>query len=171
MKRILLTIVLGLILCGVSFAEGADAIDKNVINFKLCCSEQNLNCIKVIANMNNEELFVEEAPVITVDDIASAETVANPPPEGIPHPEGWHYLDIRLKFTDNGAKRLSAITSQNIGKRMAIFIKGNLIMAPKIVETITDNTLIITGRFSRQETISFADSINKAIAEKNSSSK
>jgi len=55
---------------------------------------------------------------------------------GIPH--------ISLQFDETGTKALENLTSQNIGKRLAILIDGEVIIAPVIHEAITKGSAQIT---------------------------
>ena len=50
-----------------------------------------------------------------------------------------------------GAKRFGRVTSDNIGKRLAIILDNKIISAPSIREPITGGKGIITGQFSFQE--------------------
>jgi preprotein translocase subunit SecD len=70
---------------------------------------------------------------------------------------------IRIIFTDEGAKRLSEVTRQNIGKRLAIIIEGQIYSAPKIQPAITSGTAEIAGSFNAQEARDFVASINKTL--------
>ncbi len=71
---------------------------------------------------------------------------------------------IDCKFTSEGKKRFAEITSQNVGKRIAIIINGKLVTVPKIAAPITAGNLEITGHFNEQEAKGLAAKINAAIA-------
>ena len=45
-----------------------------------------------------------------------------------PRPESY----IRFKFTEEGTKILEKVTSENFGKKLAILVNGQVIVAPKV---------------------------------------
>lgn len=55
---------------------------------------------------------------------------------------------VRVDFNDEGKKLFGDLTSNNVGRFMAIFLDGNLISAPVIQDKITDGTAIISGNFT-----------------------
>ncbi|HWB34055.1 MAG TPA: protein translocase subunit SecD [Candidatus Paceibacterota bacterium] len=55
---------------------------------------------------------------------------------------------VRVDFNSDGTKLFSDITSNNVGRTLAIFLDGNLIEAPTIQDKITDGTAIISGGFT-----------------------
>ncbi|MBI3952443.1 MAG: protein translocase subunit SecD [Candidatus Doudnabacteria bacterium] len=58
---------------------------------------------------------------------------------------------ISLQFDAEGTKKFSDITSRNIGKRVAIFLDGQILSAPTVQSAITDGRAVITGQFSVDE--------------------
>jgi len=59
--------------------------------------------------------------------------------------------EILLEFNPEGAELFRQITSQNVGKRLAIFIDNSLISAPNVNEEISGGKAQITGQFTVQE--------------------
>jgi protein-export membrane protein SecD len=55
---------------------------------------------------------------------------------------------VRVDFNDEGKKLFGDLTSNNVGRSMAIFLDGNLISAPVIQDKIIDGTAIISGNFT-----------------------
>ncbi|HVZ75656.1 MAG TPA: protein translocase subunit SecD [Candidatus Paceibacterota bacterium] len=55
---------------------------------------------------------------------------------------------VRVDFNSDGTKLFSDITSDNVGRTLAIFLDGALIEAPVIQDKITDGTAIISGGFT-----------------------
>ncbi|MDD4954780.1 MAG: hypothetical protein PHP17_01930 [Candidatus Omnitrophica bacterium] len=166
-KRIFMISALSLLFIPLLFAETAGGTDKNIVNFKLCCAVQNKDCDKTILKLpsgKTEEIFVESKPVLTIDDIVSASAVTVPVYiKGI----RLQHTSIVLKFTDKGKEKLREITSKNINKQMAVFINGNLIMAPFIKMPVSGGEIEITGgpAEEKEEAKSLVDTINKAIEE------
>jgi preprotein translocase subunit SecD len=101
-----------------------------------------------------EVLFVQKTALLDQTDLKSAEVSTNSP---------TFAPRIRIIFTDEGAKRLSEVTRQNIGKRLAIIIEGQIYSAPKIQTAITSGTAEIAGSFNAQEARDFVASINKTL--------
>lgn len=59
---------------------------------------------------------------------------------------------IGLQFNDDGAKLFEQITSENIGKTIAIYLDGQPLSAPpRVNEAISGGNAIITGNFTPQE--------------------
>lgn len=58
---------------------------------------------------------------------------------------------IALQFDAEGTKKFADITSRNIGKRVAIFLDGQILSAPTVQTAITDGRAIITGQFTVNE--------------------
>lgn len=67
---------------------------------------------------------------------------------------------VRLEFNDEGKKLFGDITSQNIGKPIAIFLDGKVLSAPTVQTAITDGTAIITGNFTIQDAKDLATRLN-----------
>jgi len=58
---------------------------------------------------------------------------------------------IALQFDAEGTKKFSDITTRNVGKRVAIFLDGQVLSAPTVQTAITDGRAVITGQFNVQE--------------------
>lgn len=58
---------------------------------------------------------------------------------------------ISLQFDSEGTKKFAEITQKNVGKRVAIFLDGQILSAPTVGTAITDGRAVITGQFSVQE--------------------
>ena len=58
---------------------------------------------------------------------------------------------ISLQFDAEGTKKFADITQRNIGKRVAIFLDGQILSAPTVQTAITDGRAVITGQFTVQE--------------------
>lgn len=69
---------------------------------------------------------------------------------------------IMVSFNNAAARKLHEITKNNIGKKLAIIINGEIVMAPEIIEEVPGGDIQITGSFSIQE-------VKEAVALLNSS--
>lgn len=63
---------------------------------------------------------------------------------------------VSLTFDSNGARLFERITSQNVGKRLAIVLDGNVHSAPSIREAIAGGRAQITGSFTYDEATDLA---------------
>jgi SecD/SecF fusion protein len=57
---------------------------------------------------------------------------------------------VSFRFNTQGGRRFGAITSQNVGKNLAILLDGEVISAPRINSAITGGSGIIEGGFTVQ---------------------
>jgi preprotein translocase subunit SecD len=67
---------------------------------------------------------------------------------------------VRLEFNSEGQKLFSEITSQNVGKQIAIFLDGQPISAPTVQTPITDGVAVISGNFKPEEAKELATRLN-----------
>jgi SecD/SecF fusion protein len=67
---------------------------------------------------------------------------------------------VTIEFNSEGAKLFEEITSRNTGKRVAIFVGGELISAPNVNEKITGGRAQITGDFTVEEATTLARDLN-----------
>jgi preprotein translocase subunit SecD len=58
---------------------------------------------------------------------------------------------ITLQFDSEGAEKFAAITRKNLGKRVAIFLDGEILSAPVVQSEIVNGQAIITGQFEVKE--------------------
>jgi len=68
--------------------------------------------------------------------------------------------EVLLEFNADGAKLFKDITSANIGKRIAIYVDGSLLSAPKVNEEIPDGKARITGTFTKKEAQDLVRNLN-----------
>ncbi len=68
--------------------------------------------------------------------------------------------EVILNFNDEGAQLFEKITSENIGKQLAIFLDGQPISAPVIQETIPGGKATITGKFTATEARDLVRNLN-----------
>ncbi|MEZ7820876.1 MAG: protein translocase subunit SecD [Patescibacteria group bacterium] len=68
--------------------------------------------------------------------------------------------EVTLSFDDTGKKLFAEITEKNVGKRVAIFLDGNVISAPTVNTAITGGEAVIGGGFSLQEAKELSTRLN-----------
>jgi len=95
-----------------------------------------------------EKLLVEKKVVLKGDTIVDATTEFSQ--------TGFNQPYVSIEFNNKGGALFSAITAENIGKRLAIVLDGTVYSAPVIREKIPSGRAQITGSFSVQESSDLA---------------
>lgn len=67
---------------------------------------------------------------------------------------------VVLHFTPDGAALFEKLTSENVGRTLAIFLDGQPISTPTIQEAIPDGNATITGNFTPQEARELVQNLN-----------
>jgi hypothetical protein len=67
---------------------------------------------------------------------------------------------INLKITPTGVAKLAAVTKNNVGKKMAIVIDEQLLLAALIVEPLNDPVFQLTSTYNNKEASAIVDRIN-----------
>lgn len=71
--------------------------------------------------------------------------------------------EIHVELSDEGKELFAAVTKENLNKRLAIVMNGQLYAAPVIRSEIPDGKVQITGHFTEEEAQQLAAKINEAI--------
>lgn len=75
--------------------------------------------------------------------------------QGISEPE------VLLQFDEEGTKLFSEITKRNLGKKVAIYLDGEIQMAPVVQSEITNGQAVITGNYTVKEAKDIAQRLNE----------
>lgn len=67
---------------------------------------------------------------------------------------------VSIEFDSEGGDLFEEITERLVGKRLAIFVGGQLISAPNVNEKITGGSAVITGNYNVQEALQMANDLN-----------
>lgn len=67
---------------------------------------------------------------------------------------------VSIQFNDEGARLFEEITDRNVDKRIAIFVGGEYISAPRVQEKIAGGKAQITGQFTSEEAKKLAQNLN-----------
>lgn len=67
---------------------------------------------------------------------------------------------VQITFDDEGARLFQELTRNNVGKRLAIFVGGQLVSAPTVQQEITGGTAVITGTNNYDEANQLALDLN-----------
>jgi preprotein translocase subunit SecD len=68
---------------------------------------------------------------------------------------------VVINLDDQGKEIFCAITAENIGSPMAIFVGGNLLTAPNIQSKICGGTAEINGSFTTESAKQLSDALNE----------
>jgi preprotein translocase subunit SecD len=104
-----------------------------------------------------ETLEVQKTPLLDYTAISSA-TVIRDQSSGAPA--------ISIEFSEEGKELFAAVTKENINKRLAIVLDGQLYSAPVIRSEISGGKAQITGSFTEEQARELAAKINDAISGK-----
>ena len=117
------------------------------LTFRLVSKDDGFGVEKLILSENKEELTVNKRVVISGDNLVDAQpqfdNQSNQP-------------IVRFSLDRLGAKKFGKITTENVGRRLAIVLDNSVISAPQIREAITGGTGTISGGFSFQESTDLA---------------
>lgn len=75
--------------------------------------------------------------------------------QGVGEPE------VALQFDEEGTKLFAELTKKNIGKQIAIFLDGQLQLAPTVNVEITNGQAVITGNYTFKQAKDVADRLNQ----------
>ncbi|MFH1444851.1 MAG: protein translocase subunit SecD [Candidatus Peregrinibacteria bacterium] len=67
---------------------------------------------------------------------------------------------VQIAFDEEGGKLFQELTKNNVGKRIAIFVGGDLVSAPTVQQEIIGGTAIITGSSNFEEAQRLAQDLN-----------
>lgn len=95
------------------------------------------------AQEDNEPLLLEKQAVLVGDALVDARINFSQ--------SQFNEPVVSLRFNAQGAQKFSEITTNNVGRRLAIVLDGNVQSAPRIKEAIPSGEAVITGRFSIEE--------------------
>ncbi|WP_395017575.1 protein translocase subunit SecD [Dongia sp.] len=86
------------------------------------------------------QLIVQKVPLLSGQNLTDAQQTF----------EGGGQPVVSFKFDSIGAKKFGQITSQNVGRRFAIILDGEIVTAPVIKDAILGGSGIISGSFTVQ---------------------
>ena len=67
---------------------------------------------------------------------------------------------VQIQFDEEGGKMFQELTKRNVGKRIAIFVGGDLVSAPTVQGEIAGGTAVITGSRTFEEAQTLATDLN-----------
>lgn len=75
--------------------------------------------------------------------------------------QGLSEPEVSLKFDDEGTKLFADITKKDIGKRIAIFLDGEVITAPTVQSEILNGEAVVTGNYTVEEAKTLVKRLNE----------
>jgi preprotein translocase subunit SecD len=120
-----------------------------------------------VQNEEAPELTVDENGAVTLDALLaqwkpsglSGKQLQRATPE-IQGSAGFNQPVVRLEFNEEGKELFAKITSENVGKPVAIVLDGQILSAPTVNEAITDGIAVISGSFSAEDVKILARRLN-----------
>ena len=117
------------------------------LTFRLVSNDDTFGSEKLILTDTDEELTVNKRVVISGDNLIDAQ----------PRFDNESNQPIVFFSLDRlGAQKFGKITSENVGRRLAIVLDNTVISAPQIREAISGGSGTISGGFSFQESTDLA---------------
>lgn len=102
--------------------------------------------VPMVLEDTKETIYVSPEAVITANDVKRARVQKGQLGEPT----------IAVSFKVEGANRLAAFTTANVGKRVALVVDGRVVSAPIIATPITEGMAVINGDFTKEEATQFA---------------
>jgi hypothetical protein len=84
-------------------------------------------------------VYLHEEVIVSNEDVAQSRVVAADAPSR---------FNIVLQFTTAGAEKMRQATADHVGRPIAILIDGEVVMAPRLREPISESALV-TGDFTK----------------------
>ncbi|HAR99800.1 MAG: Protein translocase subunit SecD [Candidatus Moranbacteria bacterium GW2011_GWC2_37_73] len=75
--------------------------------------------------------------------------------------QGLGEPEVSLQFDEEGTKLFAELTKKNLGKEIAIFLDGQLQIAPTVQVEITNGQAVITGNYTFKEAKDISDRLNQ----------
>ena len=116
------------------------------LNFRLVTNNQEFGADKLISEIG-EELNVSKRIVMSGENLIDAQPNFN---------NQSNQPTVSFTLDRIGAQKFGRTTTDNVGKRLAIVLDGNIISAPSINEPITSGSGMISGNFSFQDATDLA---------------
>jgi len=117
------------------------------LTFRLVSKDDGFGSDKLILSDSDEELTVNKRVVISGDNLVDAQPQFD---------SQTNQPIVRFTLDRLGSQKFGKITTENVGRRLAIVLDNTVISAPQIREAITGGTGTISGGFSFQESTDLA---------------
>ena len=102
---------------------------------------------------SGKTICFRKVPVLTAADILKASSVNG---------DSLGYV-IAIELNSTGRFKLNMITRENRGRRLGVYVQGNMVTAPEINSVISDGKAAIAGGFTRIEAEEIAAKLNSRL--------
>ncbi len=116
------------------------------LNFRLVDQNQEFGTEKLLSEIG-EELNISKRIIMTGENLVDAQPSFN---------NQSNQPTVSFTLDRVGSQKFGRVTTDNVGKRLAIVLDGKIVSAPSINEPITSGSGIISGNFSFQEATDLA---------------
>ncbi len=99
--------------------------------------------LKSVKKEGNEPILLEDKVALSGETVSDARVDFDTRGFGVPY--------ISLSFNNEGANKFAELTKDNVGRRLAIILDGEVLSAPRINEAILGGHAQITGQFTFEE--------------------
>jgi len=96
-----------------------------------------------LKELEGEKLLLSKTPEVTGEYLETADVKFDQSAFGQPI--------VSMKLKGDGIKKFAELTKNNVGRRLAIVLDGNIYSAPRIDEPIPTGEAVISGRFTPDE--------------------
>lgn len=125
--------------------------EKNTkVEFKLAETEISDSLTEVTYNLTGEKYYLHSKILLNENDISDAYAE-----------EINSYPAIHMLLNNEGKLKLTELTANNIGKRIAVVINGKFISAPIIRDTINAGKVLISGDLTSEEAKKYVSGLVK----------
>ena len=128
----------------------------DIIEIRLVAENPGIDGPRLTLDGTEQVVEVETAPLLSSSDFVGTGDVGRT--------EGKAGFEVQL--TRSGAETLKRISTENVGRSLALIVDGKLLMTPKILDPIVADGFLVTVNGSEAEARGLAAKINKAIAKK-----
>jgi len=101
-------------------------------NVQLFVAQRNAQQGLTEVKLGDGSLYLQSPPVLTRDDLTEASALVDR--------QGRNFVGLR--FTEGGARKLYAASTQNVGQRLALVIGRDLVAAPQIAEPLNRGLIV-----------------------------
>jgi preprotein translocase subunit SecD len=127
------------------------AKEEITLEFRLVHEGPGKKAIEVPNRKTGKTIYVSKKVALSNEDIEKVEVV----------PDLYMDPEVAIFFTKEGKRKLTGITQNNVGRRMALLLNGEVITAPTIRSRIASGRLVIAGEFEENEVDELVEAFNK----------
>jgi preprotein translocase subunit SecD len=145
-----LMLILGSVIAAGGAAAEDEAARKEVtLEFHLVAEGPGEDLIETTIVGKNTKIYLEKKVELSNVDFAGAETTK----------DASDNLSIAVSLTEAGARKLADLTENNIGRKLAIVVNGEVLAAPTI-QSKSRSSVMISGSFSEEEIKHIVEAMN-----------